>query len=141
MTSRGKLSVAMFALLIPVALVIGREFASGRSLLEEPMTAWLNWVYIAAPQLLVLAVAAVNVRSRRRFVPFALLASALVAVTFQAWILFSVPPREGALAWVLYIPTWLVVLVALAVLLARRTAGTASPNLPVQRTVLPPADL
>lgn len=141
MTSRGKFAVAAFALLVPVALVVGRDFLSSRSLLADPTTAGLNWLFMAAPQLVALGVAAVSARSRQRFLPLALLLSAFVVVAFQAWILFFVPPREGALAWILYIPVWLVVLAVLAGVLAWRTGGEVSSNLSVQLTALPPADL
>ncbi|MDR7298873.1 MULTISPECIES: hypothetical protein [Roseateles] len=140
MTSRGQVSLGVFALLVPAALVIGREVLSGRSLLADPTTASLNWLFMAAPQLVALAVGAVNVRSRERFLPLALLLSAFVVVAFQAWILFFVPPREGALAWILYIPLWLIVLAVLAGVLVWQGGGMTSPNLPVQRTASPPAD-
>jgi hypothetical protein len=141
MTSRGKFAVALFALLVPVALVVGRDVLSSRSLLADPITSGLNWLFMAAPQLVALAIAAVSVRSRQQFLPLALLLSAFVVVAFQAWIWFFVPLREGALAWILYIPVWLVVLAVLAGVLAWRTGGAVSSNLPVQRTAPLPADL
>jgi hypothetical protein len=141
MTSRGKVSLGIFALLVPMALVIGREVLSARSLLDDPTTALLNWLFMAAPQLVALAIGGICVRSRERFLPLALLLSAFVVVAFQAWISFFVPPREGALAWILYIPVWLVVLAVLAGVLIWRGGGMTSPNLAVRRTASPPADL
>ncbi len=141
MTSRAKFSVGVFALLVPVALVVGREALSGRSLLTDPATPTLNWLFMAAPQLVGLAVAAISVQSRRNFLPLALLLSAFVVVAFQAWILFFVPPRESALAWILYIPVWLAVLAVLGGTLVWRCGPMTSSNLSVQRKFSTPDDL
>lgn len=68
-----------------------------------------NYLYMAAPHLLV-AAAAFLPRGRRPALLFVLALLNFLLVTFQLWVLFAVPPRESGLAWVLYIPLWVAAL-------------------------------
>lgn len=111
---RAKILISVIALLAPVVLLFVRGRGSNFEPLIEPHFLWRNWLYMAAPQVLALAVAAIYAPSRRSFLVLALAASAVLVVLFKCWIWFSVPPGEGGLAWVLYIPLWATLLVVVA---------------------------
>lgn len=104
---------AAFAL--PLLLLIGRSLVAGDSRLLEPTTVFLNWLYMASPQLVALIVAIIYAPSRQNFLVPALIGSGLLLITFQAWIWFFVTPRESGIAWLLYIPLWIVLLLAIAI--------------------------
>lgn len=119
MNTPGFIKSATAALLAPLALVLGRAIWSGHAELWPLLP--MNWLYMAAPQLLVVAVAASYPPYRRAaWLPLSLLTTLLFAV--QAWVLWWVPARESGLAWILYFPTALVVVVlsTLAQKVARR---------------------
>ena len=108
------------AVLVPVAFTGGWAVYSGQTATRDLDFAFLNWLYMAAPQLVAAVVAVVSIRARRHFLPWALVASAVLVAAFQGWIHFFVPPREGALAWLLYIPLWIGMLALLGIALAWR---------------------
>jgi hypothetical protein len=75
----------------------------------------LSWLYMAAPQLLVVLIASFRQKARSGAVAVLLALTALLLV-FQAWVWWRVPARESGLAWVLYYPLAVVaVLVSLAI--------------------------
>ncbi|MFT7771688.1 hypothetical protein [Roseateles sp.] len=106
MTLRASSIAALLALLMPVLLLVARPPNSDGPPSFEPRFLVANWLYLAAPQLVVLTIAAIYAPARRHFVVPALAASALLVAAFQAWSWFFVPAREGGLAWILYIPLW-----------------------------------
>jgi len=90
-----------------------------------------NYRYMAAPHLIV-CMLLFWPRFRRPALIHVLTLLNVVLASFQVWILLAVPPREGALAWIFYIPVWVLALVACGVawsLLSRsRTRIRARPS-------------
>lgn len=75
-----------------------------------------NYFYIAAPHLLVVGLAFWP-KYRQPVLLCTLLSLNLLLVLFGLWIKFDVPPREAGLAWVLYIPLWMIALVVISLAL------------------------
>ena len=69
-----------------------------------------GYLYAAAPHVLV-AMLAFWPRCRQPTLLFVLFWLNILLVLFRLWINFDVPPRESGLAWVLYIPLWMIALV------------------------------
>ena len=65
-----------------------------------------NYVYMAAPHLLMLLASIVDPRPRS-VLPIILVVLNVILVLFQCWIWFVVPGRESGLAWMFYIPAWI----------------------------------
>jgi hypothetical protein len=87
----------------------------------------LNWMYMAAPHLVVILVALFSPRARSAAVA-ALLSLAVLLLSFQAWVWWRVPARESGLAWVLYFPLAVAaVLLALVVWFGVRKEREAAP--------------
>jgi hypothetical protein len=87
----------------------------------------LNWLYMAAPHLIVILVALVSPRTRSAAVA-ALLSLTVLLLSFQAWVWWQVPARESGLAWLLYFPLALAaVLLALVVWFGVRREREAAP--------------
>lgn len=63
----------------------------------------LNWLYMAAPQLLVAALGWLSEKFRAFATPLLVILT-LLLLGFQAWIWLWVPAREGAMAWLFYWP-------------------------------------
>jgi hypothetical protein len=108
MNTRYFAAAVALALAAPLCLVATHWFAS-----PAPGSLHLlamNWLYMAAPLLLVVAIGLFSV-SFRSFATVPLVLLTLLLLCFQAWVWWWVPAREGALAWILYFP------IALAVLL------------------------
>jgi hypothetical protein len=96
------------ALAAPSCLVATNWFAGPSSGSLQLLA--LNWLYMATPLLLVVALSLLSVRFRS-FATVPLVLLTLLLLCFQAWVWWWVPAREGARAWILYFP------IALAVLL------------------------
>ncbi|RZI99093.1 MAG: hypothetical protein EOP39_25580 [Rubrivivax sp.] len=101
---------ATVALIAPLLFILGGELLGTGPLLERLQYVPLNWLYMAAPQLLVVLVGA-SLPSWRRFVGWPLLLLTLVLVGFTAWVHGFVPANESGLAWVFYLPLALAVVV------------------------------
>jgi hypothetical protein len=101
-------AAAAAALLAPLLLIVGRAVLHPHPQLWS--LAPVNWLYMAAPQLIMVAVGALHAPARRwAWLPLLLLTLLLFGV--QAWVLWWVPARESALAWILYLPLALAVIV------------------------------
>jgi hypothetical protein len=96
---------------IPIGLlVLNTLHANQLATLSIDRHFFMNWLYMAAPQL-ILGVST--------FVLPSLLGGGIVTlvvldgllVCFQLWIWFVVSPRDGADAWALYVPLWIAILV------------------------------
>lgn len=118
MSFRKFIAIAVCVFIIPLALLAFGAARSGNfaARLAEPGLLLGNWLYIAAPQLLALLIAAAVRSARQCFLPWALIALSLVLVVFQCWVWWWVPRRESGLVWVLYFPLCAVVLVSAAVI-------------------------
>lgn len=98
--------------LLPVALLIANSIHYGQhSILESPRLLLANWLYMGLPQLFwgILALIFANRLLRVRVVT--LLALDALLTCFQIWIWHAIPGREGADAWMLYGPLWILILV------------------------------
>lgn len=105
--------VLAFSLLLPIALLLGNSsYYNQGSIFEEPRFLAENWLYMALPQLLLGILALPFVRGLLRVGLVALLVLDMLLVCFQVWIWRAVPGREGADAWVFYIPLWIAILIA-----------------------------
>ncbi|MCO4093940.1 MAG: hypothetical protein HEQ37_07600 [Acidovorax sp.] len=97
-----RVAVAAGSLFVPLALLflnIAHNGGGNTGLVDHGFL-MKNWLYMAAPQLIVIAVS-VGVKSARRiFLPFGLGVLSFALVVFQGWIWWFVPPRESGLAWV-----------------------------------------
>ncbi len=69
-----------------------------------------GYLYAAAPHVLV-AMLAFWSRCRQPTLLFVLVWLNILLVLFWLWIKFDVPPYESTMAWVLYIPLWMIALV------------------------------
>ena len=105
------------AFILPLALLVVGGIRSGNFFLQitDPGLLLANWLYMAAPHLLVVLLAVAAPFARRHFLPWSLIALSLTLVAFQCWVWWQVTPREGGLAWLLYIPLSAIVLVSAAV--------------------------
>ena len=101
---------------LPMLLIIGRAVTNENLELLNPTTISINWLYMAAPHLMALLLSRIVPPLRRNFLTPALIGSGLLLITFHAWIWFFVTPRESGLAWVLYIPLWILLIVATAIM-------------------------
>lgn len=106
MNTRRFAATVVLALAVPLCLAaipwLGRSSAGSLDLLA------LNWLYMAAPQLLVVLLGLLSARFRAFAAPPLVLLT-LLLLSFQAWVWWWVPAREGSLAWVAYFPLALVV--------------------------------
>jgi hypothetical protein len=111
--SRFTIALLLLSLLLPLALMLANSFHyNQRSIFADPRSLSLNWLYMGFPQLLWGILALVFVRSLSRVRVVTLLALDILLTCFQLWIWYGVPSREGADAWMLYIPLWILVLIA-----------------------------
>jgi hypothetical protein len=124
MSTRHFAAAVLLALAVPLCLAAIPWLARSSGALDLLA---LNWLYMAAPQLIVAVLGSLSARFRVfAAVPLALLT--LLLVGFQAWVWWWVPAREGTLAWVVYFPlAVVVVLVALFAQLAVRERSTSAP--------------
>jgi ABC-type spermidine/putrescine transport system permease subunit I len=104
--------VLAFSLLLPIALLAGSSiFYNRASIFGAPRFLAENWLYMALPQLLLGVLALTFVRALLRVGIVTLLVLDTLLVCFQVWIWRAVPGREGADAWMIYIPLWIAVLI------------------------------
>jgi hypothetical protein len=98
--------VAILSLLVPAALVFAttghRSMHEG--LWTEVRLFLMNWLYMAVPHLVVIAICAAAESFRKSGGVLALMSLTVFLFAFQAWILWWVPPRESGLAWIFYFP-------------------------------------
>jgi len=109
----GRFTIALaLSLVLPVALMIANSIHYHQdSILDPPRFLLLNWVYMGFPQLLWGILALVFVRTLSRVRVVTLLALDMLLTCFQLWIWYAVAARDGADAWILYIPLWVIVLI------------------------------
>ena len=125
MNARHFAAAAVLSLAVPLCLAAIPWLA--RSSLGALDLLALNWVYMAAPQLLVCALGLLSVRFRA-FATVPLVLLTLLLLCFQAWVWWWVPAREGTFAWVVYFPlAFVVALLALFAQLAMREQSTSVP--------------
>ena len=102
----------MCSLLLPVALMIASSIHYEQpSILGNPRSVLANWLYMGFPQLLWGFLAVLFVRTFSRIRVVTLLAFDGLLICFQLCIWYAVDRRDGADAWILYIPLWLLVLI------------------------------
>ena len=65
---------------------------------------FMNWLYMAGPLLVVIALCAAVESFRKTVGVLALVSLTVFLFVFQVWILWWVPPRESGLAWIFYLP-------------------------------------
>lgn len=122
-----KFSFAVAAqLLAPAALYLCVGLYNGRTTGLEYLPQ--NHLFMAAPHLLV-ALSALSPSLRRPALLWLLTLLNSLLIAFQLWVLLAVPPRESGLAWVLYIPLWLLALLtfsACTFVLAQRQRTVAN---------------
>src|SRR5687767_4711566 len=130
MRHRRVLVITASAFIVPCALIALGGVRSGNLIarLADPGLLWRNWLYMAAPHLLVVLVAAAVRPARPHFLSWSLIALSVALIAFQCWVWWWVPPRESGLVWVLYIP-----------LSAGVLALTALTSFRLQRSTLPAA--
>lgn len=103
---------AALSVSLPVLLFAANSYRNGHTVaLAELDLIAVNWLFMAAPHLLVIGLALIYRPFLHGQAPLVLLALCVLLAAFQGWVWWSVPPRESGLAWVLYIPVWLSVLV------------------------------
>lgn len=108
----------LFLLIVP-AIIFGVSAFRHGHLTAEYLSHWFlgNYLFMAAPHLLVLF-AFLTVSSfssqERRLTVFSLLFLNITLLVFQSWVWFVVPAGESGLAWVLYIPVWVICLLLIA---------------------------
>jgi hypothetical protein len=123
---RGATLALAASLIVPTALLALIAAGNGRSLLTDGIVNFLwNWGYMAAPFLLFAAVQCA--RSMRHLVITTVILLCAALIGFAGWVWWFVVPRESALAWVLYIPLWAILLTGamLASWLIGRRKGSA----------------
>lgn len=99
------------SLVLPLLLLATSSFRNGLKPEVAQLPLWgINWLFMAAPHLIVLALALWSEQFRLGLAASVLAILCAVLLVVQVWIWCFVPAREGALAWVLYIPAWTVVL-------------------------------
>ncbi len=102
----------VLSLLLPVVVMIANAIHYGqRPILESPRFLFGNWLYMGFPQVLWGILSVVFARRLARVRLAALLALDALLIFFQLWIWYAVSGRNGADAWVFYIPLWIVVLI------------------------------
>ena len=103
---------------IPLVLLAFGAWRGGRlgNLLNDQAGLLMNWLFMLAPHAIAVLIAGVFRAARRRFLPWCLLALSGALVAFQGWIWTMVPAREGALAWLLYLPLSALVIATVALL-------------------------
>ena len=101
------------SLLLPIALLIGNSiYYNQASVFGAPRFLAENWLYMAFPQLLLGVLTLIFVRALLRVGLVTLLLLDTLLICFQVWIWRAVPARNGADAWVFYIPLWITILIA-----------------------------
>jgi hypothetical protein len=123
---RGATLALAASLIVPTALLAFIAAGNGRSLLTDGIVNFLwNWGYMAAPLLLFATVQFARPMTHLVVPTILLLCAALIG--FAGWVWWFVMPRESALAWVLYIPLWAILLTGamLASWLIGRRKGSA----------------
>jgi hypothetical protein len=105
--------VLAISLLLPIALLVANSNHYHQdSLLGSANLVFWNWLYMAFPQLLVGILAMIFIRTVSRVGVGTLLVLDALLICFQLWIWYAVPGRDGADAWLFYIPLWILVLIA-----------------------------
>jgi hypothetical protein len=114
------MALALSLVLPVVLLVVGSVRNDQLATLESPRFLLSNWLYMGLPQLLwgILVLAFARRLLRVRLV--ALLALDTLLVGFQLWIWYRVPGRDGADAWILYVPLWVALIVVAVCIRAPR---------------------
>jgi hypothetical protein len=110
----GRFAIALaLSMLLPIALLIANSIHFGQPWVLLGSSRFLlgNWLYMGFPQLLWGVLALVFVRRLLRVRIVALLALDALLTCFQVWIWYAVAGRDGADAWILYIPLWIAVIV------------------------------
>jgi hypothetical protein len=97
------LRVTVAALLLPLLLYAVSAGALYPSLKETLSFGAFNWAYMAAPQVVVVVVAAIYPTLRGRFALIALISLSVLLLGLQSWVWWE-NPDDGPLAWTLYIP-------------------------------------
>ena len=87
----------------------------------------VNYLYMAAPQILV-AVLAMLFTSIKTKLLVSLLLLDITLIIFRVWIQLAVPARESGLAWVLYFPVSAAVLLLFALAAAFKNRAPKSPT-------------
>lgn len=110
--SRFVIALAL-SLLLPVALMIANSIHyHQRPLFDSPRFLLGNWSYMGFPQFLWGILALVFARRLSRVRVVTLLALDTLLTCFQLWIWNATSVHDGADAWMLYIPLWVMVLIA-----------------------------
>ncbi len=100
------------SLLLPVALMLANSIHYHQdSIFDSPRFFLLNWLYMGFPQLLWGILALVFVRRLSRVRVVTLLALDALLTGFQLFVWYAVSAHDGADAWMLYIPFWVIVLI------------------------------
>lgn len=104
--------IVTFLLLVP-ALVYCVSVYRHDDLTFEYLSQWFfgNYAFMAAPQFIMLW-ASIFGPMTRSVLQVTLVVLNVILVLFQCWIWFFVPGRESGLAWVFYIPVWILGLCA-----------------------------
>ncbi|WP_136413901.1 hypothetical protein [Herbaspirillum sp. ST 5-3] len=103
---------ATFSALLPIALLFISSARSGHLFaLADWELVPINWLFMAAPHILVIGLALIHKPFRHGLAAPSLLFFCALLIAFQSWVWFFVPAREGGLTWVLYIPVWVIGLV------------------------------
>lgn len=106
------LLAAVVSLVLPLLLLAASTLRNGLKPEMAQLPFWgINWLFMAAPHLIVLALALWSEQFRLGLAVPVLAILCAVLLAMQAWIWFFVPMREGPLAWMLYLPAWIVVLI------------------------------
>lgn len=111
--NRGFIIALALSLLLPLALLIANSIHyDQRPVLESPRFLLENWLYMGFPLLLwgILTLVFAQKLSRVRVVTLLTLDALLTG--FQCWIWYAASVHDGADAWMLYLPLWLIVVIA-----------------------------
>lgn len=102
---RANLIVGLLLLVPAVAYCIGL----GKNLTFEYLSSWLliNYFFLAVPHFIML-LASIFGLVNRLMLQITLVVLNLILILFQGWIWLFVPGREQGLAWILYIPAWMI---------------------------------
>jgi hypothetical protein len=111
---RGFLLSSILALTVPIALYV----ATSRGSFDGAADFFINYGFMALPQIVVLVVALLVRSIRQRFAPVALLSLTALVVVFQC-IISSASGGNGPMLWAFYFPVSLVVLIAVMLVLGR----------------------
>ena len=99
-------------LIVPAIIYCMGEYLNGY-LTVEYLSHWFvgNYAFMAAPHFLVLfvflTISSYSLQAKWLTVS-SLLILDIVLLTFQSWIWLTVLNRESGLAWMLYVPVWIV---------------------------------